>query len=178
MRLSIFFLLIALNVCGQQPANDEHSINSQARQLNDSALSIVRNTQDFAKAITLLDQATKIDSNYYLAFWNKISFQSELKQFDNALVTAKNLNRIKPESPDYFFIDGLIYDKIHDTISSQKYFIKAEVCYDKILDTMNKASKEYDNFLMNKAVNLILIGQQQKGNNILEQLYDKKRWFL
>ena len=175
MRLSIFFLLTALNACKQQSKSYEYSIDPKAGRLNDSALSIIIHSQDYYKAIALLDQATTIDSNFYMAFWNKMNFQLQLNQFDSALTTAKNLNRIKPESPDYFFVVGLIYYKMHDTISSQKYFQQSEIRYEKILDTMNTVNKNYNNTLMNKGVNLIIIGQQQKGNDILKQLYDKEK---
>ncbi|MGN6399500.1 MAG: tetratricopeptide repeat protein, partial [Flavisolibacter sp.] len=145
-----------------------------AKELNDSAGSVVIHSQDYQKAIALLDQAIKIDSNFYTAFWNKVSFQCKLQQFDKALITAKNLNRIKPESPDYFFTTGLIYDKMHDTVSSQKYFNLSAIFYDEILDTMDQTNRSYDNILMSKAINLIIIGQERNGNGILKQLYHKK----
>lgn len=175
MRLSIFFLLIALSACGQQSKNHKHSIDPRAGRLNDSALSIMMHSQDYNKAIALLGQATAIDTNFYMAFWNKTNFQLELNQFDSALITAKNLNRIKPESPEYFFVVGIIYDKMRDTISSQKYFQESENRYERILDTMNTTNKDYSNMLMNKAINLKIVGQQQKGNDILKGLYNNEK---
>lgn len=175
MRFSILLLIIGLNGCGQQPINNRDSINPEAKKFNDSASSIIMHTQDYDKAIDLLDQAIKIDSNYYLAFSNKVTFQLALNQIDKALLTAKNLNRIKPSSPDYFVSVGLIYDKIGDTVSSQKYFKKAVVFYDKIVDTINKANKNYDMLLFNKAVNLKFIGKEKEGNEILKELYDKSK---
>lgn len=173
-RFTIFLLTIGLSACGQQPKRPGYFIDPKAKELNDSAGSVVIHSQDYQKAIALLDQAIKIDSNFYTAFWNKVSFQCNLQQFDKALITAKNLNRIKPESPDYFFTTGLIYDKMCDTVSSQKYFNQSAIFYDKILDTMNRTNKNYDNILMSKAINLIIIGQEQNGNGILKQLYRKK----
>jgi tetratricopeptide (TPR) repeat protein len=129
---------------------------------------------NYEKAIVLLDEATKIDSNFYTAFANKLSFQLDLDQLDNALKTAKNLDRIKPQSPDYYGIVGIIYYKKGDTISSLKYFKDAQICIDKILDTMSKGNKYYDNVLLSSALNLIIIGQQQKGDEILKELYNKE----
>lgn len=175
MRLPIIFLLIGFYACGQHLEKKNLVADPKAKQLNDSAVAIVMHSQDYNKAVSLFDQATNIDSNYYTAYANKLSYQLGLRKFDKALVTAKNLNRIKPESPDYFVIAGIIYAEIGDKISSQKYFIEAATHYDKILDTMSKENKHYDDLLMNKAVNLILVGQQQKGNDILKQLYDKQK---
>ena len=175
MRLSIFFLLITLSACGQRPETHKHLIDPKAGKLNDSALSIMEHSQDYNKAIALLNQAIDIDSNFYLAYWNKTNFQLELNQFDSALATAKNLDRIKPESPEYFFFTGIIYYKMGDTIFSQKYFQELENCYEKILDTMNTSNKQYRNMLMTKALNLKIIGQQQKGNEILKTLRDSEK---
>ncbi|MGN6601600.1 MAG: tetratricopeptide repeat protein [Ginsengibacter sp.] len=175
MRLLIFFLLITLGACGQQSQNQKHSIDPKAGRLNDSALAIMAHSEDYDKAIALLDQAIAIDSNFYLAFWNKTNFQLELNQFDSALATVKNLNRIKPESPDYFFLVGIIDYKMGDTISSQRFFQQSENRYESILDTMNTSSKQYRNMLMTKAVNLKIIGQQQEGNAILKTLLDSEK---
>ena len=175
MRFSILLLLTGFYACGQQSENKKHVVDPKARQLNDSATSIAMHAQDYNKAISLLDQATQIDSNYLTAYANKLSFQLELKQFDKALATAKNLNRIKPEAPEYFVSIGLIYEHMGDTTSSNKFFNEAVNRYNKILDTMSTVNKDYDLLLMNKAVSLILVGQQQKGNDILKGLYDKQK---
>lgn len=131
--------------------------------------------QDYARAIALLDQATQIDSNFLTAYANKLSFQLQLKQFDNALQTAYSLNRINPNAPDYYVTIGLLYHIKGDTGSSKEYFTGAAVRYDKILDTMSMANKSYDMLLMNKAVNLVLIGQQKHGNDILKELYERQK---
>jgi len=175
MRLSIFFLLTALSACGQRAENNKHLIDPKAGRLNDSALSIMERSQDYKKAIALLDQATRIDSNFYIAFWNKTNFELDMNEFDSALSTAKNLHRIKPGSPDYFFVEGIIYDKMRDTISSQKYFRESENRYETILDTMNTSSKQYRSMLITKAANLKIIGQEQKGNDLLKQLRDSEK---
>lgn len=173
MRQLVLFLLIGFSACSQQPEKKKYSIDPRARQFNDSAISITMYSQDYKSAIQLLDEAIKIDSNYYIAFVNKLSFQVELNQFDKALETAKELHRIKPAAPDNFSLIGMLYEKIGDTLLSKQYFKDAGAQFNKILDTMNVKNKYYEILLMNKAVNLIFMGDQQKGNDMLKQLYNK-----
>jgi len=172
MRLIILLILITLSACGQQ---SKYSIDPRAKKLNDSAVNIVMRTNNYDKAIELLDEAIKIDSNYPTAFANKVSFQLQLKQFDKALVTSKNLLRIKPNAPDYIVMIGMINEQLGDTVSSKKYFTQAAKIYDDILDTMETTNKNYDMYLINKAVNLIFLGQQQTGNDILKKVYSNTK---
>lgn len=158
---------------GQQ--TKKHIPNLRARQLHDSAMTLAMKFGNKEQIIALLDQATETDSNFYLAYWNKLVFQMELNQFGKALNTAKNLIRIQPETPDSYVTMGILYEKNGDSLSAQKHFNEALSRYDKILDTISTSNTKYETFLMNKAVNLIFIGQEEKGNKILQELYDKQK---
>lgn len=175
MRISTLFLIIVFYSCGQESNSKKNSAKPDAKSLNDSATLIVKQTQDYAKAISLLDEATQLDSNYLVAYRNKLSFQLQLKQYDQALLTAHDLKRLKPAMPDYYTTIGILYDIKGDTVSSSKFFAEASAKFDSILDTMSKTSMNYDILLMNKAINLILLDEQQKGNDILKQLHDKHK---
>lgn len=175
MHFSILFLLIGLYACGQQSGNKIHPLDPRAKQLNDSAMFVAMQTGSYGQAIELLDQATRIDSNYLTAYGNKLIFQLELKKFEEALITANNLIRINPDAPEHFANFGMIYECKGDTVLSKKFFTQAAKRYDIILDTMNPANKDYDLLLMNKAINLVLVGEQQKGNEILQELYIKQK---
>jgi tetratricopeptide (TPR) repeat protein len=172
----IILLLLTLTACGQNSKTNKHVIDPKARQLNDSAVALTRSfdSLDYVKAIALLDKATTIDTNFYTAYWNKLAFQSQLGQYNNALQTAKQLKRIKPNAPDFYVTTGMLYEKTGDSISAQSQYKEALIRYDKILDTMDIKNKDYDMLLMNKGVSLILVGQQTKGNDIIKKLYDKQ----
>jgi hypothetical protein len=70
---------------------------------------------------------------------------------------------------------GMINEQLGDTVSSKKYFTQAAKIYDDILDTMETTNKNYDMYLINKAVNLIFLGQQQTGNDILKKVYSNTK---
>jgi len=173
MRLLLLFLLASLTACGQSEIK-KPKVNPEAKRLNDSAFKIIAATWDYQKGLELLDLATRIDSNYFLGFSNKLAFQLQLKRYNDALISAKQLVRIRPNAPEPYTIAGVLYCMLGDTVTSKEYFQNALIYDDKILDTMNKSNKErYATFLMGKAINLILIGEEEKGKTILRQLYEQ-----
>ncbi len=178
--MKLFFLIfstifLSLFIYGLKSEKAQDSLNSIAKNLNDSAFSIAIRSQDYTKAIDLLNQALKIDSNYFRALDNKLSCEFGLKKYDEALGTLKKIMKLKPEIPEYSVTTGLIYFLKGDTISSEKYFNEAAIKYNRILDTMSTYNNYYDNVLMNKAINLIFNDQQQLANNILKSLYGKAK---
>lgn len=173
--LSILILPITLLACSQTQQTKKHIPDPKAKQLNDSAIIIAMKRGNTEEIIALLDQATKIDSNYYMAFSNKFSFQLSVNHYNDALISARNLLRIRSKSPHSHVITGITYWKKGDTISSKTHFENAARLFDKILDTMSTSNEMYEHTLMNKGVNLILLGDQEKGNRILKQLYEKQK---
>lgn len=175
MRVSILFLFIGLYACGQQSSNKKNTVDPNARRLNDSAMQVAMYTQDYDKAIALLEQAILIDSNYLTAYANKLSFQMQLKRFDQALQTAFKLKSQRPQSPEYYVTIGMLYHFKSDTGSSIKFLKEADALYSNIFDTMKVANPHYDMLLMGKGINLVFIGQQIEGNRVLKLLYDKSK---
>jgi len=166
MKLLPIFIFLSIQSLGQQKGD------TTAKHFTDSAVAIFRNTGDPKKALPLLEQATKIDSNYFRALSTKFSLEMASEMPDEALVTAKRLIKLKPEVGEYYTAIGIIYEGRQDTVSSKIFFMDAIACYDRSLDTMSKANKHRNNISLNKAFNLILLGQQKSGNDILEELYD------
>jgi tetratricopeptide (TPR) repeat protein len=165
------FSLIA---CGQK--SDHQKINPYAVRLNDRAISLspyLENRDSSSKAIALLDSATALDSNYFLGYYNKIMFYNQLKQYDKAIIAINQMIRLRPNSYLYS-TGGIFYDKMGDSISSRNYFQKSLVISTKILDTMNVQNKAHNAFVINRALNLIMLGQQTYGNSLLRQVYESQ----
>lgn len=173
MKRLFFCILITYSSCG--PKTKKHKINPVAVGFNNKAVDLVRfidYPDSCFKAISLLDSATKIDNNYFLAYWNKLMFFHKLKQIDNSILTVKNLIRIKPYAHDVYIIAGVLHERTGDTISSSEYFQKSLKICNNVLDTMSVTNKDYEMILMNKAINLTMIGEQIKGNKTFEKLYE------
>lgn len=177
--LFTIFVLLALTACGQRSGEmKKYVINQKARQLNDSACALTMNFIDslrYVKAISLLNQATAIDSNYFNAYWNKFVFQNEIKQYGNSIETGKQLIKLKPNSPDTYGLLGTTYYLIGDSTSAKKYYNEALVLYDKVLDTMDVKNKSYGVETMLKGNTLIMLDRYEEGNKILKRLYDREK---
>ncbi|MDQ3112231.1 MAG: hypothetical protein M3R17_20290 [Bacteroidota bacterium] len=180
IRLIFAFLLLALVSCGSQEegATDADKYNDSAVKLNDSA---VRMTMTFKpdsitymKAVELLDQASAIDSNYYLAYHHKIMFLFGAKQFDKALVASKQIVRLSPNVPESYGRPGIICEILGDSVTAHTYFQKAAELYKVRLDTMKSGTPDYDMMVMSQAVNLIMLGEAQKGNELMEASYARQ----
>lgn len=170
--LILLFIITNLNesLFAQRNDSTNHIVDQRAIQLNDSAVKSVVQYQSYETAVTLLDKALQIDSNYLMALANKCSYEIALHRYDQAINTAKRMIKLKPRAPEYFVSGGLAYFLSGDSTSSQKYFQEAVAIYDRILDTMNKKSNAYKLVLMGKAVNLIFSGDSPKSNVILKYL--------
>jgi tetratricopeptide (TPR) repeat protein len=159
--------------CGRKPV--KHKTDSAAVNLNNRAISLSRYIHDqdsCKKAITLLDSATSIDSNYFLGYYNKLMFLNQLRQYDKAIAAVNHLIRIRPGINDLYLTGGMLFDKTGDTLTARLYFEKTLAICNTVLDTMNRKNRDYDILRMNKGISLVMLGQQKTGNQILEHLYD------
>jgi tetratricopeptide (TPR) repeat protein len=175
VKFLIAFLLIGLCSCGQTPA--KHKVDPAAVALNNEAMTLVAfidNPDSSKKAISLLDKATAIDSNYFLGFYNKLMFYNQLKQFDKAVSTTNKLIQLKPTAHDLYLTCGIFYERVGDTVSSSAYFRKSLGICNSTLDTMNSKNRDYEMLVGNKATNLIMLGDTVKANKLLKKLYDSQ----
>lgn len=169
------FLLIVFYSCGQTPA--KYKPDPAAVQLNNQAMTLVRyidNADSSKKAISLLDKATAIDSNYFRGYFNKLMFFFQLKQFDKLILTNNKLIQLRPNAHDLYLSGGAFYEQVGDTVSAKKYFSKSLTICNAVLDTMNANNSNFVMLTTNKAINLIMLNDTAKANNILRALYDSQ----
>jgi tetratricopeptide (TPR) repeat protein len=183
LRFLTVFLLIGIWSCGQSAG--KHKVDPAAVQLNNQAMLLVAfiyNPDSSRKAISLLDKATAIDSNYFLGHYNKLMFFNQLKQFGKAVFTVNKLIQLQPTAHDLYLTGGVLYEQLGDTISSKSYFEKSLSICNSVLDTMNTKNRDYEMLVGNKAINLIMLGDQAKANELLKKLYEsqtseeEKKW--
>ena len=169
------FLLIALYSCGQKKSYSKVDVN--VARLSNKIIPLtnyIDNPDSCKKALSFLDSATTFDTNCFLCYYNKLMFLYSLKQYDKAALTINNCIRIKPLAHDLFLTGGILYEKIGDTVSSRKYFQKSLTLCNKALDTMNAGNRDYEMFVTNKAVSLIMLDKQAEAKEILKTLYERQ----
>jgi tetratricopeptide (TPR) repeat protein len=169
------FILIGLCSCGQ--STTKHKVDPAAVQLNNQAMKLVAfidNKDSSRKAISLLDKATAIDSNYFLGFYNKLMFYNQLKELDKAVLTVNKLIQLRPTAHDLYLTGGVLYERLGDTVSSNTYFQKSLAICNNVLDTMSAKNRDYEMLVGNKAINLIMLCDDAGANELLKKLYDSQ----
>jgi len=164
---------IWLFACSQKNVNQK--TNPVAIELNKQAMVLVpyiKNADSSLKAISLLDSATTLDSNYFSGYYNKLMFLGQQKQYDKAIVAIQSLTRIQPLAHDLYLTGGMLYESTGDSISSKKYFQKSLAICNMVLDTMSVSHRDYEMMVGNKAANLIMLGHPEQAKEVLQKLYD------
>jgi tetratricopeptide (TPR) repeat protein len=133
------------------------------------------NVDSCNQALLYLDSATNIDKSCFRCYYNKLMFLYSLNRFDKAVETIKECIRIEPSAHDLYLLGGILYEKIGDTISSKKYFQKSLAILNPVLDTMNVKHSNYEMLGSNKAINLIMLGDNDAGNNLLKSIADRQQ---
>lgn len=191
MRIYILFVLIALISCKNKSTNirsnhnvmgceremkedvyieynDKHAeFSTEVIKLNEKAMLFVNkgNKADYQEAIKLLDRAIHIDTTYYIAYLNKASILTRLEKYNEAInIFRYVVTLIKPDYPEALSILGLLYDKIGEKSTAEKYYKKAIRKYS---DRINEKEDVMD--MVNRAhLNYIL--DREKGLNEMDSL--------
>ena len=170
------FLYTALYSCGQSTATKK--VDPNVIILSNRIIPLVKhleNPDSCKQALVYLDSATKIDNNCFQCYYNKLMFLYSLKQFDKAVETINECIRIKPSANDLFLTGGILYEKVGDTISSRKYFQKSLTILNSVLDTMKMQDLNYEMLINNKAINLIMLDDNKRGNDLLKTIADNQQ---
>jgi tetratricopeptide (TPR) repeat protein len=131
----------------------------------------------YEKAVGLLNKATQIDSNYFIAYFNKCGFQCHLKRYSDALITGKEMVRIAPNDATVKFFVGQIYYKTGDTIQARAYYQNYLDYCNKKLDTMSVKNRHYKDLELQKGLVLIWLDRQQDGVKVFKKLWqDADDW--
>jgi tetratricopeptide (TPR) repeat protein len=104
----------------------------------------------------------------------KFSSQIRLKQYDSAIVTGKQILKVKPHNAFITYQIGELYEKLGDTVTSVEYYKHALSILDTALDTMNVKNEKYNWVKLNKAIVLILLGQKKAGDTIIQDVYNNE----
>ena len=153
---------------------DPKSAIAEAIKLNNAAIDSLGRAKNVNKglvtAIRLLDQAIEIDDHNLVAYYNKFTFQKQLKHYTEAITTGKQMVALAPRNAEMKVELGEVYAKTGDTVKAMQYFKSGMAIYNKVLDTMRTTNDWYKTLKMESAVDLIILGEQKKGQAILNEL--------
>ncbi|HZX59949.1 MAG TPA: hypothetical protein VFE54_14530 [Mucilaginibacter sp.] len=112
----------------------------------------------------------KSDSHIFGSYIRKFNSQVHLKQNDSAIVTGKQIIRIRPNNAYYTYQIGELYEKTGDSITAIGYYKHALSIFNSALDTMDTHSWRYNFAKFEKAVVLMLLGQKDAGDSVINEL--------
>ncbi|MEO6869905.1 MAG: hypothetical protein ABI168_09690, partial [Ginsengibacter sp.] len=162
----LIYSLFILTTCNCQ--EKKTSYNPKAIEFNNKAMEFIK-TEKFDSSLIYLDKAIKIDSTYYIAYGNKCIVYCTLKDFKNALVVTEKEIKAKPDLAEGWTFAGMLNDKLGDTLNALKYYKKSIEIFDERISNPDKQTYLKANKL-NRAIALILIGQNDKGRDELRKL--------
>lgn len=171
MKLNICsFIISCLLLLGCNSKTKRDNCNKQVRQLNDSAVAIgsLGDTTKIMVAIELLNKVIAMKPDYYLAYWNKLTFQYRLGLMDDAFATLKSMEQINPENPDLkTMIGAFLEQNKKDSIQAMTKYKEADLLYKNILDTISPNCLSYQFTMINYILNLKLLGENFDADSIL-----------
>ncbi|MFI5196793.1 MAG: tetratricopeptide repeat protein [Chitinophagales bacterium] len=173
----LLILIICIIAFAHCEAQYTYMPDPKAKMVNDKAINTYirynKNQDSVVSVIRMLDQALNIDSNYFIAWTNKLSFECQLKQYDNALNTAKRIIRIFPDQTNVIFFSGLLEFKTGHNDEATATFNKLINIYDEVPDTNNN-SDHLKTALLNKGIALKLMGKADESRKIFVNLSIKE----
>ena len=159
----ILTLLTLLTVsCNSQTHND---FDKKAIALNNKAIEIMHSDPD--SALRLLDKATNIDKNYYVAYNNKMSIYCSRGEYENAIKAAEQGLKVKPDLAESVTMLGMLYDYTGQPDKAKEHYQKAIDLYDNRIATSDKYKQANR---LNRAHALLLVGKATEGQKEVREL--------
>ena len=119
--------------------NRKSDFNISAIKLNNKAMelySFVRSepisypdSLHLNSALTLLNKAIKLDTQYYLAYANKALILSKLKRYQEAMETLDKIIKIRPNYAEGISGQGFLYEKTGESIKAVERYQEAIAAY-------------------------------------------------
>jgi tetratricopeptide (TPR) repeat protein len=176
LKLISVFLLYSFCSCGQ--SKTKHKTNPKAVQLSNKIVPLVShldNPDSCRLALIYLDSATQIDDSCVLCYSNKLMFLYSLGEFAKAANTTDTLISLRPQAYIFLQQGGILHYKIGDTAIAKNYFEKSLTICNSVLDTMKTDDSNYFLFATAKAINLIMLDEKPKAEQILSTLYKNEK---
>lgn len=114
-------MVLSLSGC-----SNSSRINPVAISLNNKAVEVMVETQDFAQMNELLDSALMIQPDYDVAMRNKMTALINLGRLSEVETLLSKMKVISPDDDNVLIGLGMYYDYCGDTIKAITYYDEAE----------------------------------------------------
>lgn len=168
MKYSILLVLAAsfFFACNQTEQGNGYHPDAEALQIE--ALKVYHRKPD--SAISLLDKATQMDPSFYMSYNTKAMVLSTKEEYPKAIAELYKSLSWKADQPEVYLQLGMLNDQINMAEKAGDNYEKAIALY----DTRLAESGEYEvQDRANRAIAIVMNGEFEKGNKILEGLMEK-----
>ena len=121
-------------------------------------------------AILLLDQATELDSLYFLGYANKVQFLIIKQDLPRLLETNKRLRELRPDQPNWTIQRALILELSGDIDKANTEYKKGIKEYEQIMDSEANLSWEFE---LEFAQSLVIANNYDKAQKVINRLRDE-----
>jgi tetratricopeptide (TPR) repeat protein len=171
IRLIIFNLIwILFASCSGQ--NNKDIYNHKAIELNNRATELLQRG-NIDSALILFDKSVAVDETYFMPHSNKVGIYITKKEFDKALFEIEMVIKKKPDLAEGWTMAGMLSEGLGDTLVAKKYYNKSVEIFDERILNPEKVEQIIAN-RMNRAISLILLGQEKVGKEELRKLKVEK----
>ncbi|MPM06950.1 hypothetical protein SDC9_53254 [bioreactor metagenome] len=166
--LIAFAILILPILSVAQQSGEGKPINPTAIEFNNKA--VVLMTQDECdSALFYFDKAIEADSNYMPPHSSKSKIYVINGQYDLALNETESAIKIKPDQAEAWAFAGVIIEFKGDTLKAKDYFKKSIEIFDARISNPDMSNFIFAN-KFNRAISLILLGNEKEGKNELNKI--------
>ncbi|MFA6463323.1 MAG: hypothetical protein WCT51_04780 [Candidatus Shapirobacteria bacterium] len=157
--------IVAISCIGQEK---KENYNSKAIEMNNKAVELMQKLKNDS-ALILFDKAIELDRTYYLPHANKVGIYINRNDFDKALLECEKSLDLKPDYAEGWALTGMLYDVKGENKKALEYYQKSIDLFDTKISDPDKKNNIKSNRL-NRAMSLVLIGQEKEGKQELSQL--------
>lgn len=159
------------------PIDEKDILDPRAILLADSAGNIMTSYPDenMEDAIDLFNQAIVIQPDYYEAHLYKEVCLSRLGRKEEAFEALKARAALRPRTPHMTTAIGAYYDLHGDTAAAKAQYLAAEFYYSELQKPYTGevyAGLSRSGAYTDRALNLKLLGEEKKANELLEKIRD------
>lgn len=150
-------LFLTFYSCFTNTKDKPQEYNPRAVALNNKAMQVARDNYRDNASFELLDEAIKIDPEYYKSYTNKANIYVWRKEFEMALAESDKSLKLNSDIAERWFTTGMLYEKTGNREKAEKYYKKSIALFtEKLADAKNQG--EINAIVFNRALSKICLG--------------------